>query len=424
MRANAALRLAEFGTLFIPRTAKQEADVPTPPRNAKNNPYFILAAAQLSTALYLESKTEIREAIKKALNQMTAFAKEEKQQLLCALIKQLVDANRTAKVAFIEALAHYSALMTQSDANLTSSENDIDVNFVASVAPFCDKPKATVICLRALMNDGQRNVENSDFEIESIYTISRRIYHMAQNGLTEEKGKSLSLSISTLKTSFQQLSATANVLVSAICALEFPSDKPIKDSGDETDAEESSEFFDELCKWRRLPEIDLSECFIPNSYIRRASLDGCNLSYTYLINSTFDTCWLDRANLQGSRLDYSSFFMSWARAADFGGASMSFSYLRIMNLQNSTLNFVRLTDSSIEQCDMRGANLNDSNLRGTLLYDVEFQKIADETFRETVFPDDLLSKVKFETKYELHKAEGSEERTEQLKRWLESLDST
>jgi len=97
IRANAAIRLGEIVQKNWPGRPKNK----TP----DNYPFFQDATAQLAAALQMERNKAVRDEVAKALARTTEFAKQDNQSLLHLLIRELSDANRSAKYAFTEALA-------------------------------------------------------------------------------------------------------------------------------------------------------------------------------------------------------------------------------------------------------------------------------------------------------------------------------
>jgi hypothetical protein len=105
-RANAALRLAQFGETLKPGVGAGQ------PRNIENNPYFVPVVSQLSTTLYLEDNTAVRNAIREGVKNLITFAEREsdEQVLLYGLIERLADVNKAARDGFIRAFAEWTMI--------------------------------------------------------------------------------------------------------------------------------------------------------------------------------------------------------------------------------------------------------------------------------------------------------------------------
>ncbi len=253
MRANAALRLAEFGTRLIPRTAKENEADPTPPRNAKNNPYFNQSASQLATALHLEANSAVRKDMVKAFASMKAWAeKEPGQELLHELIHRIAEANRTAKDAFTKAMAEYGVVWVMGK---TEEEGETEEDFVASIAPFCEEKATTKIVLQALRGDAEKYAARQ--------TAYRKKWQAEPDSAKEEAAR-----LTALETAAKQLIDTRDALATAMSALDKPADLP--------------EPFVKASKWKRSFPLLLSKAFLAGAYLNGAQLQGADLSEAQL----------------------------------------------------------------------------------------------------------------------------------------------
>jgi hypothetical protein len=94
MRANAAIRLAEF------------AEQTMPGQSSSDYPFFARATAQLVAALLLEPDDAVQNEVVKAIGRLARFT-SARQHLLRELLGQLADANRSSALRFMEALAAF-----------------------------------------------------------------------------------------------------------------------------------------------------------------------------------------------------------------------------------------------------------------------------------------------------------------------------
>jgi len=100
IRANAALRLAQFATTPSPNAEPFKY-------NIENYPYFPRAASQLSIAVNLEENMDVFPALINALDDLKIFASKYGGDLLDELIRNLVMANISASLKFKKSLASY-----------------------------------------------------------------------------------------------------------------------------------------------------------------------------------------------------------------------------------------------------------------------------------------------------------------------------
>src|SRR5207248_11626473 len=109
-------------------------------RTPENYPFFPRAVAQLAAALHMETEQTVRDEVMKALLRMTEFSGEGRGALFTLQIAELACANRSARKAFLEALARYCSLFEK----LT----DDDLRPLIGFAPFCLKPDTILVSLR------------------------------------------------------------------------------------------------------------------------------------------------------------------------------------------------------------------------------------------------------------------------------------
>ena len=111
-------------------------------------PYFVRASGHLAAALHLEEESAVRDEVHKALDMMTDFARfegEMGQLLIYSLLDDIAAANRSARKAFVGALARHLA-------RTAISENSYATNYDAlrplvDFTSFCPREEDTFRCL-------------------------------------------------------------------------------------------------------------------------------------------------------------------------------------------------------------------------------------------------------------------------------------
>lgn len=316
IRANAAMRLGEFARTPKPQVVKDvegETVEGILSHTQDNYPYFAPSLAQLSIALYLEPRSEVRKAIKYALSRVVDFAKDgEGQPFLYQVIERLIDANKTAKEIFIKAFANWTVVdktwgelldddsddsiyryFDQNGNTLGDAEYERMVNLTSSIAPFCVDASATRDVLETLMSEGR--IENgSKIVRQSHFYVQREKYSETRNAQADaaEKSKTDALALPELERSAQQLMDTRDCLCIALKALSKPMNLPSSVDGNTV--------------WERDQPIILVNCFLPGADLDNADLQEVNLNSSYL----------QAASLIGADLQFTAFWAHTCSGVD------------------------------------------------------------------------------------------------------------
>lgn len=280
-RALAAQSLAEMAQLPRPNAKGK-------PICDANNPFFLRAAAFLTTALHMEENDSVRAANKKALANMVDFVKgkEENDLLLRALIKDLYEANQTAKRAFIKSLAEFCPSK--------ESGTEPDFELLTAAAPFTDRKDATEITLRSLMATDE-------------FTTDRAIYSELM-----KEGRAVSDSLlKVYQTDAARLIDTRDALAVALCTLSRSNNLPKADAAHGEWYLYSEEF-----------GLGLNGVFLAGAHMEEAELSGAKLNGAQLYGAQFT-----RANLSGANFT----------GAHFSGARLTGAQLTGASIQNAQL---------------------------------------------------------------------------------------
>ncbi len=319
IRANAALRLAQFGKTLKPGV--KEGD----PHTEENNPYFIDAVGQLATALYLEPNPAIRKAIREGFKNLIAFANTDgdDQPLLHALIERLADANRTARDNFVKAFAEWTVInkdwqeieerraWEEKQERYGSQDEDCGalqhkvLTFLTSVTPFCMKRDTTRSVLEDLLRWGEQSGESGLLERESLFVVQRQKHEQIREAQSDplQKSKEDAMLLPSLDTSAQQLIDARDSLAEALRALKKPTDFPldleakierVKLSDVKTEDELVQngvlirDMFDRFNLgegWKRPIALDISFCFLAGANLKEAIMPGAKANYCFMQGS-------------------------------------------------------------------------------------------------------------------------------------------
>jgi uncharacterized protein YjbI with pentapeptide repeats len=389
IRANAALRLAQFGETLKPGVEDGE------PRTKENNPYFLPVASQLATALYLEPSQEIRRAIREAIKNLVAFTPVDGDQpLLHGLIERLADANRTAKENFIRAFADWSVsdkdwqemmrLYYQEGQGMEPKNKsepywglDIKVHHLLSaLAPFDSDEKVNRIILEDLKNDDKDR--DADGKQSNLFDIQQRKTLERKATLSEDEWREAALSyLSSIETAAQQLIDTRDVLAEALKAL-----NPVLDF---LTLPKTGEV---VRKYR----LRLNDCFLAG-----ADLEVVNLQGAYLANSY----------LQGVNMWYSK---------------LNRAFLYRAHMQSVNLYMAELQKANLQLASMEGARLRGAELGGAILYGIHVSEKETNKYYTTSFsfeyPFNPLDVADFSSMSSHPYEKVSSARTARLKEWL------
>jgi hypothetical protein len=300
-RAYAAIRLAEMAEQQSPEWSPTSAEP-----EGKRYPFFPRAASILAAALHMEPKQAVRDEIGKAVRRMAGFAAASPQPDLYLLIRELADANRSAKHAFADVLGEYRAQ--------AATAQGADLGRLIGYAPFFEKqlpfhlyadaPAArrelTLTCLSGLAASRRGRAAATRH--------SERHWGTAAEAIAERRGTLLD----DVECRAGCLIDTRDALVTALLRLsslpKLPSDL--------------REFHD-----RRQPQLDLSKCFLAGAKLEGAQLEGADLGEGYLqgailTGARFDGANLRSAQLQGAGLDSTCLVGANKESADFTRAAM------------------------------------------------------------------------------------------------------
>jgi|GEM_PF-5930239 Skp family chaperone for outer membrane proteins len=317
IRANAALRLAEFARTPRPRKTSEQLETPNLPVDETNNPYFLQAASQLATALHIEANAAVRESIVEALRNMTTWDKLPDDNILrTKLIDRLVHANRTAKDNFIVAFAAWSVVSTEWKAWKTTTEATAKVkakrkafSFPVALTLFCNTPEKTMSTLETLMLKKASGSEGAKFAVAQWVHIERRKVMTEVEKLQDTAQR------------LPSLEATAGILTDSRKALE--------------------EALKSVIEIRKIVFI-LSSCFLAGAKIPNLVLTAGNLRNTILTGADLTGVDLSKAKLYK--------------------VSLAMATLHNANLTEADLSYAKLTEADLSRATLNGAKVGRSNL--------------------------------------------------------------
>lgn len=393
IRANAALRLAEFAKRPQPRPTEAPVEQP---RTEEHFPYFVPVASQLATALHLESNAAVRQDILKAFRSLAEWAcNETDQPLLQPLIERMADANRTAKNAFIKAMAEYNAVLSAAAETKNPSDNTkMDFEFLTALAPFCEHAETSEICLSALMTEGEERDEGAQVIKRGKYAVQQAVYAAKRKAQTEEeRTKEDASRLPRLETAAQQLIDTRNAMAQALKLLAQPADFPqqaisdalselsvavtlLRTSTGEPQVRKSAlkqikssakTIQTTLQQWNAICLPSLSQCFLAGADLREAQLQGADLWVAQLQGANLWVAQLQGADLVMAQLQGADLSVAQLQGAYLPQAQLQGAYLSEADLQGAYLSQARLKDADLLHAQLQGADLSGALLKGANL---------------------------------------------------------
>ncbi len=322
IRANAAIRLAEMARKNWP--GRPEEKLP------ENFPFFPDAASQLAAALYMEEHRAVRDEVVKALGRMTQFAKQDDQALLHLLIRELADANRSAKAAFVEALAEGCSRVEK-----VTTE---DLRPLIPFASFCSLDEISWACLFSLANSKECRAA----------AITKAIRRKAQ---TEDERRQADLRLlPDIQSCADRLLATRDALATALSALAAPADLP-------SNATQRSE-------WKRTVPLMLKGCFLVDAKLFDAQLQGADLQGAFLQQANLARTQLQHALLMQAECQGAYLADAQANGATFTETQLQHAYLVGAQVREAFLGWANLLEANLCGADFTGADLAGARLFG------------------------------------------------------------
>lgn len=461
IRANAAIRLAQFGKTLKPGEAKE-------PKTEENYPYFIDASSQLATALHLESNPAIRKAIREAIKNLVSFASTDgdDQPLIHALIERLADVNRTARDSFIRAFAEWAFAdedcekltmlhFQKLNGDLTHSKSDEGIleqeaaktrlfGFLASVAPFCQEQSTTRAVLESLMYWGERHDEKGVLERESLFMVQKKKRaqkcKMKPNDIESDV-----LILQLLDTSAQQLIDTRDALAGALQSLKPPTDFPsteLKSFLDRLESQRGKQpihhvsYGNGVAKffavqqyeqgWKRKLQLNLSNSFLCGANLHDAALQGADFFQSDLQGANLGWAQVQGANFNDACLQEASLSLIESQGANFRGAQLQRADLGDAGLQGANLSGADLHEAHLEgsilyqsnliNAKLQGANLINADIQGAYIYGTYIREQETGDLKTTILPSNTLDVAVFDPLGLSSKS--SNYRTSRLKEWL------
>ncbi len=252
-------------------------------------PYFVRASGHLAAALHLEEESAVRDEVHKALDMMTDFARFEGdmgQLLIYSLLDDIAAANRSARKAFVGALARHLA-------RTAISENAIATNYdglrpLVDFTSFCPREEDTFRCLCDI-------ADSPDCRTQTRF--------QAAVGLAQALRKSASLAtqstdaLDVVYRAGERLKETTTALTACLRALTAVPEE-IVDGGEIR-----------IGMWRRAGRrLHLAGTFLAGARLAGAHLVGANLMDAVLHGCEFDGTSLLGANLFGAKLGGANLF--------------------------------------------------------------------------------------------------------------------
>jgi uncharacterized protein YjbI with pentapeptide repeats len=313
-RAYAAVRLTELATTRSPLWHEGPDE--------RKYPHFPRAVSLLSTALHMEPSGDVRKHVKKAIQKLAEFDgrlknKDGIQTLLRSLVRELADANRNAKSAFIDALAKYFALRP----DVVRDEFVLD----ASSLPLTDltgtcEESCWRVCIRVIVGtpacrDGIQQ-----------YARLRRTYTKIERADYDRKV-------------FQEIRAAQTILIDSRDALTLAlrqikepakdigvEDRPGSLKGERLPLENTflagGVLFEANLQWAVMTDAILCGARLDNAYLQNAKLEGAHLQEAILTDSYLCGATLRAASLQGADLRWASLRKARFYSAKLDGANM------------------------------------------------------------------------------------------------------
>jgi uncharacterized protein YjbI with pentapeptide repeats len=353
IRANAAIRLGDMSRKNWPgRDAEKTPD---------NYPFFPDAASQLAAALHMEDNQAVRDEVVKALGRMTEFARDDDQKLLHVLIHELADANRSARTAFVDALAEAcSRLQTLAPDDLSS---------LIPFASLCGSDELSWACLVSLAQSRQCSTATK------AKAIRRKVR-------TQEEQKAADLRLlPDIESRADRLMATRDALATSLRALAAPKDMP-------SNATE--------CKaWKRATPLALRGCLLAGAHLVEAQFQGADLEGAFLYEANLTRAQLRGARMMRSECQAANLTDAHAQGANFCEAQLQHAVLHRAQLQEGFLGWTNLMQAKLAGADFTGADLNgtrlfEADVKGGTTTDVyglaEIDRLAEEMFGVKIEP--------------------------------------
>lgn len=347
LRANAVIRLAEMVEECWP--GRSRAFSPA------NYPFFTRALSQLTAALHLEQEQALRDEVVKALRRMIASQAGSSAELRPILLRELADANRSAKRSFIELLSKYCALYP--------CVNNEALRPLASFAPFCSTRAATLVAIRDLAEG-----------TECTELIRARRFVSSTEGTGASTDEGVNSVLLQIQISGACLIDARNVLVDALRARFTMQDGSSSAEAGADDEEEAMVLFSiSRDEGRVVWQVDLEGVFLAGSDLHAVDLSYTNLRSAYLQaanleRSKLQCCSLDSARLQCVRGESVNLNGASLDSACLWAAQLDYARLSSVNLSGSDcrgarLSYVNLTEASLMATDLRCSSLEGANLR-------------------------------------------------------------
>jgi uncharacterized protein YjbI with pentapeptide repeats len=133
---------------------------------------------------------------------------------------------------------------------------------------------------------------------------------------------------------------------------------------------------EEYCYWHKMVDgktptdeqlLDLKEKEIRDVYLKKANLQGADLTKANLFRAQ-----LTGANLEKADLTEADLRVANLQGANLIDANLQRADLRVANLQGAQLNFANLQEAGLRVANLQGANLIYTNLQGTNLAGAKF----------------------------------------------------
>lgn len=246
-------------------------------------PYFVRASGHLAAALHLEEESAVRDEVHKALDMMTDFARFEGdmgQLLIYSLLDDIAAANRSARKAFVGALARH--LARTAIAENTHATNYDALRPLVDFTSFCPREEDTFRCLCDI-------ADSPDCRTQTRF--------QAAVGLAQALRKSASLAtqsndaLDVVYRTGERLKETTTALTACLRALTAVPEEII-DGGEIR-----------LGMWRRAGRrLHLAGTFLTGARLAGAHLVGANLMDAVLHGCELEGTSLLGANLFGAKL--------------------------------------------------------------------------------------------------------------------------
>lgn len=332
MRASVILRLAEFGRCVYPGAFKWPWQ-PYPTFNEHNFPFFRPVVAQLATALHRERDSDIRATLKKALESLSAFARQENNYLLQReLIRELADANIAAENTFIRALARYEATCV----DFSEEARWTNTKLTTATLPFKNASENKGIAAAYLTKLTYYPAYGSELR------IARDLHHRQS---TSEQWVEHEQRFAELQSAGAILVDTHHVLVRAL-----------------------REWVPAPAKLPQQPEFDrLHQRCLVGADLTEVNLNGASLRGAYLSSALLEKASLKGADLNGADLNEAKLGKANLSGADIRWAKLSRVFLGWADLSGTKLCSSDLSGAELPRADLTGADLSNANLSEAVL---------------------------------------------------------